>query len=291
MKQQITREIVLQHLPKRVSDGHKGIFGRLGVICGSLDMSGAARLVNRAAYRSGAGLVFAFAGKSFASYLKNDMPEVIVKTVKESREGFFDKQFYQENKSDLENCGTLVFGCGIGQHPELAVVLEDLLLSYKNNILIDADGLNLLSQNLSLLKRKKANVIITPHIKEMSRLTGLSVGDILANKEKTASAFAVQHNITVVLKSYQTIIADPGGQVYVNKTGNSALSKAGTGDVLSGMIAGFLVQSDQLLGAALCGVYLHGLAAELASAEMSEYAVMATDVADYLSKSIIKINH
>lgn len=283
----ISKEMVRQYLPQRISTSHKGTYGRVGVICGSEEMPGAARLVIRAAYKTGAGLVCAFAGRSFAPYLKNDIPEAIIKIVSETPQGTFTSELTRENSADIDLCNTIVFGCGIGQNSELQQLAGELLLLQNKRMIIDADALNLLQgRGLILSQLRHCDVVITPHIKEMARLTGKDVSYILDHAEKTALDFAVNNQVVVVLKYHQTVVASPGGDIFINQTGNSALSKAGTGDVLSGMIAGFAAQNHDLWASSICAVYLHGLAAGFASGRMTEYAVSASDVIDHIPDAI-----
>lgn len=282
----ITREIAKIKLPKRLPESHKGTYGKVAVVCGSEEMPGAARMVIRAAYKAGAGLVRAYAGESFAPYLKNDIPEAIVKIVSESVFNSFPEKLFEEIGKDLEEYNVVVFGCGVGQNQELEKVLEDLVVNNRTNLILDADGLNLLAKNLDILKQNTGRIIITPHPMEMSRLTGISVADILQDKKKIVLDFAREHEVLVLLKGRETVIADEFERVFINNTGNSSLAKAGTGDVLTGFIAGFLAQNNQPLESMITAAYLHGKAGEIASKSLTEYSVRASDVIDNLPNAI-----
>ena len=289
MVTRITREIVNVKLPKRVADSHKGTYGKAAVICGSEEMPGAARMVIRAAYQAGAGLVRAYAGQSFAPYLKNDIPESIVEIVSESVFNSFPEKLFEEIGKDIEEYNVVVFGCGVGQNQELEKVLEDLVVNNRTDLILDADGLNLLAKNPDLLKKNMGRIIITPHPMEMSRLNGIPVEDILKDKKKVAADFAREYGVYVLLKGGETIIADEFGRMFINNTGNSSLAKAGTGDVLTGFIAGFLAQNRDPLDAMIIAAYLHGRAGELAGRDLTEYSVRASDVIDYLPTAIKEV--
>ena len=149
--------------------------------------------------------------------------------------------------------------------------------------------INLLKNNPELLLENKGEIILTPHPKEFSRIFGYSVEYILNNKEKTVAEFAKKYNVYLLLKGNGTIISDPQGNLWINKTGNSALSKGGAGDVLSGIIAGFAAQKATPVESMIIGAYLHGMAGEIASEELTEYCVMATNLIKYLPQGIKKI--
>lgn len=281
------KEMLQKMLPRRFSESNKGSYGRVAVLCGSEKMPGASRLVSRAAYAAGAGLVISFGGESFSGFLKNDIPEVIVKTVQENLFKTFSGDLYQEIEKELLQADVTAFGCGIGQNEDLEKVLQDLILNNKKTLIIDGDGINILKNNKELLiKDRSGEIILTPHPKEMSRLTGLSLEYILKNPEKTALNFAKEYNVYLLLKGHQTLIATPLGEAYANNTGNSALSKAGTGDVLTGLIAGFISQGASSLDSLLLSAWLHGKSGEIASRSLTQYCVMASDIISCLPQGI-----
>lgn len=282
----INNKLLKGLMPKRPQDSHKGVYGKVSVICGSRDMPGASRLVSRGAYIVGAGLVYSYAGESFASYLKNDIPEVIVKTVKESLFKTFPEDLYLEIGKEIQESDVVAFGCGVGQNTDLKKTINDLIINNKKVLVIDGDGINLLQNNLDLLKNQKGAIILTPHPKEFSRITGLSVEEILKNREEIVQEFSKRYSVYLLLKGSSTIISNPAGELYLNTTGNSALSKGGTGDVLTGFIAGFVAQGLTPLTSMLVSAYLHGKSGGIASKELTEYSVMATDLIYYLPKAI-----
>ncbi len=278
----INKSLVKSLIPDRFLDSHKGSYGKTAIICGSEEMPGASRLVSRGAYIVGAGLVRSYAGESFAPYLKNDIPEVIVRTVQDSLFKTFSENLYAEIGKELQEYDVVAFGCGVGQNIELEKTISDLIINNKKTLIIDGDGINLLKNNLGILQRNKGKIILTPHPKELSRITGLSIEYILSNKEKVVNDFSMENNVFLLLKGNTTMIATPEGKIYLNNTGNSSLSKAGTGDVLTGFIAGFIAQGSNPLNALIISAYLHGKCGELATKKLTEYSVMASDLINYL---------
>lgn len=273
-------------LPSRPRCSNKGDFGRVLCICGSKGMAGAAYLCAKAAYRSGAGLVEIFTHESNRIILQTLIPEAIV-TV-------YDEEYSKNVLLDaVERADCIVAGCGLSLTPLSRAIISDLLHSVdtqKTPLILDADALNLLSRNPSLLKYAKG-AVITPHAKEMSRLSGKSVEDILEDTAQTAWELAKKHGLICVLKDHNTVVSDGSERIYVNDTGNSGMSTGGSGDVLAGILAGILAQKrntspEKLLeDAALC-VYLHGLCGDMAAKELTEYSLMASDLIDALPKAL-----
>ncbi len=264
-------------MPFRAERTNKGDFGRVLCICGSYGMAGAAFLAAKAAYRTGCGLVEIFTPECNRIILQTLIPEAVL-TV-----------YDQENRKALltdaiERADFIVAGCGMSVTPESRALLSDLLYardSAKHPLLLDADALNLLSRNPSLLRRAKG-AIITPHAKEMSRLCGKSVEEILAAPADIAYDFAKAHGVVCVLKDHNTVISDGGERLYVNQSGNSGMATGGSGDVLSGIIGGIGAQykngNKSITECVALGVYLHGLCGDYASERLGKYSVMASDL-------------
>ena len=183
---------------------------------------------------------------------------------------------------ELASAQVLIVGPGIGRSEATQEFVMELLYQATVPVVLDADGLYALSHDLSVLKKTKAPCVLTPHVGEMSRLTGLSAESILGNMLETASRFSREQDVITVLKDARTIVASPSGHTYINTTGCSALAKAGSGDVLTGLIAAFVAQGVDVPQAAKLGVYIHGRAGERAAESRSEYGVVASDVADSL---------
>jgi len=196
------------------------------------------------------------------------------------------EHLYAEIKNEIDDKDIIVFGCGVGQNVDLENAVKDLVINNCNILLIDGDGINLLKNNPEILLENKGDIILTPHPKEFSRITGYSVEYILNNKEKIVVEFATKYNVHLLLKGKETIISDPKGNIWFNNSGNSSLSKGGTGDVLSGLIAGFAAQGASPIESMIIGAYLHGKTGEMASEELTQYCVMASDLIKYLPKTI-----
>lgn len=271
----------LSLLPSRPARSNKGDFGRALCVCGSYGMAGAAYLCAKAAYRSGAGLVEIFTHESNRVILQTLIPEAIV-TV------YTDEYSKDDLLAPLERADCVVAGCGLGVTPLSRKILSDLLHSAdreKTALVLDADALNLLSRNPSLLKYTKG-AIITPHAKEMSRLTGAEVDDILSSTVDTAHGYAQKHSLICVLKDHRTVVSDGFSKPYLNTTGNSGMATGGSGDVLAGIIGGILAQrrnsKKDILTLTSLAVYIHGLCGDVSAKELGEYSIMASDIIDAL---------
>lgn len=266
-------------MPSRPKRSCKGDFGRVLCVCGSNGMAGAAYLCAKAAYRMGAGIVEIFTHESNRIILQTLLPEAIVSTWGEN---------YSSNDllSSLERADCAVAGCGLGVTIQSRKILSDLLHAAntsKTHLILDADALNLIARNPALKKYTKG-AIITPHAKEMSRICGFSIEDILSSPADAAYEYAKKHSLVCVLKDHESVASDGTNRLYKNTTGNSGMATGGSGDVLSGMLAGLLSQSKNsqasLLDTVALGVYIHGLCGDFASKRMTEYCVMASDIID-----------
>jgi NAD(P)H-hydrate epimerase len=187
----------------------------------------------------------------------------------------------------LQRASAVLCGCGLGAGESQAAFLRTLLPQLTTPAVLDADGLNLLARHPDLLQQTKASLVLTPHAVEFHRLSGLSVDAILADPLETASAFAVRHNVVVVLKGSITTVANPNGGVWQLDAPNSGMAKGGSGDVLAGLIAGFLAQGCSPYHAAILGVYLHALAGDLACKNLSARAMLPTDVIAHLGPAFL----
>ena len=275
-------------LPNRNPDANKGDFGKALVIAGSKGMTGAAVLSAYSLLRSGAGLVTLAVPESQRAIAAGFYPELMTVGLPEN-DGIISALAIKRIFELIKDKDVVVFGPGLGQSQDIPLILEELLNTYQGKLLIDADGLNALGKNINMLDKKKCRVVITPHPGEMSRLTGIDIADIQKNRAKTAQEFADNFDVTVVLKGSGTIVAQPGREIFKNPTGNSGLATAGTGDVLSGVIAAFLGQGIDSFDAAKLGVYIHGLSGDMAKEALGEYGMLASDVARYIPKAILSI--
>lgn len=277
------------HWPKRSVSSHKGTFGHLLVIAGSTGTIGAGYLACRAALRSGAGLV-TYALPAHA-YEKFDLTaaEVMVQPIPDHHAGRLTPAGIPALTHILSKMTAVAIGPGLGVHPETTQVLATLFAHLPQPLVIDADALNAIATTPSLLDRRKGPTILTPHPAEMGRLIHATTTDVQADRRAIAQAFATAHHVICVLKGHRTIIAPPRGVVYVNPTGNPGMATAGTGDVLTGVIGGLLAQKMPLLPAAIAGVYLHGLAGDMAAATKGATGMIASDLIEALPSAIQRI--
>lgn len=269
-------------LPKRNKNSHKGDYGKVAILGGSSGMAGSCYLSSKASLRVGAGLVYLLVPKSISDILQIKSVEQIVKTI-DSYNLKYNKNIFEQILNNLDDKNVLAIGPGMGNDPSLNKLIGKTINKFKGKIIIDADGLNALSKDISILHNKD-NIILTPHLKEFSRLTGLSIDEINSNRNEIAIDFAKKHKIILVLKSEQTIVTD-GYRIYVNKIGNPGMATAGSGDVLTGVIAGLLPLMNEY-DAARLGVYLHSFAGDLACQDLSEESLIASDIIKYLPKTI-----
>ena len=265
------------HLLPRPEDSHKGTFGKVLCVCGSVGMCGAAYFAAKAAYRAGAGLVRILTPKENRPVLQGLIPEALV-TVYDTIHPEGDLIAEAMAWADV-----LVVGCGLGTAPASEKVLASVLRAQKKPMVLDADALNLLALHPALLPRIRG-AILTPHGMEMSRLCGKSVEEVTKDPKNTAYEFAKKHGVTCVLKSHRTVVSDGGSRLYVNESGNSGMATGGSGDVLAGLLGGLWAQSQnqnytpQELAA--LAVHLHGRCGDFASEKLSPFSVMASDLLD-----------
>ncbi|MFH1361807.1 MAG: NAD(P)H-hydrate dehydratase [bacterium] len=265
-------------LPKRKSESHKGDYGWVLIVAGSSGMSGAAILASRGSLRSGAGLTYLAVPKKLVDQVDLATPEVITLS-------------FDQIKNIKPN--VMVIGPGLGLSSNSVNLIKKLLTShasYLTSFILDADALNIIAKDPGLLKKAqaKAKVIITPHPGEMARLIKKKVEYVQANRRRVAKEFAQKNKCIVVLKGYQTIVADPCGELLQNSTGNPGMATAGVGDVLAGMIGALVAQGILPFEAATLGVYLHGLAGDLAASEKGEYSLIASDLVEKIPNALRK---
>lgn len=277
--QKISTAKIKKLLGTRDSNTHKGDYGKILIIAGSVGMAGAAVLSGRGAYCSGAGLVAFGVPEQLFPILQITLPEAICIPRK-------------PGKIDYTHYDSIILGPGLGVHRDNATLIDEILKSYNGFLVIDADGLNCISQYdlYQALLDTKAQVVMTPHPGEAKRLLGVTE---IENRETFAVSLSKTFNVTAVLKGAGTIIAStlPTGQtvVYINATGNPGMATAGSGDVLAGVIGSLLAQGLSPVDAATTGVYFHGAAGDLAASEVGETGLMASDICRYIPYAIKKI--
>lgn len=271
-------------LLRRSPDAHKGNFGHIFILGGSARFSGAAVLCAEAALRSGAGLVTLGIPKSLNSaIIKIKSKEVMTLPLAETTEGTLSLSAFQKVKDFSKNIDVLAVGPGLTQNKSTQNLVRKVISNINKPIVIDADGLNALAGHLDLLGITR---ILTPHPGEMARLLGISVKNIQNNRKEIAAKFCRVHKVTLVLKGHNTVVADYKSNLYINKTGNPGMATAGSGDVLTGMIAAFLGQGLDAFNAAKYAVYLHGLAGDLAAKEKTQLSMIASDIIDKIPEAI-----
>ena len=267
-------------LPKRIENSNKGTYGRVLVIGGSPCMSGAAYFAAKSAYRTGAGLVEILTHEENRVILQTLIPEAILSVYNSKKIDF------KAIQTSLDKANVVIIGMGLSQSASSLEILKFTLKNCKSPLLIDADGLNLIAAHRELLidlSSYNSSVIITPHVAEMSRLTGIEISEIASNIPRCAQEFSDQNNVICVLKDHNTAIAKPNfDKIYINQSGNNGMSTGGSGDVLDGIIGALVAQGLEPYDAATLGVYIHGLAGDIASKKLSEYSVMASDIIDAL---------
>lgn len=278
----------------RATDSNKGKYGHVLVIGGSVGKSGAPAMTSMSALRSGAGLVTAAVPSSIVGQVSGFAPELMIQPMVASPTGELASKGVtaQQFQKLLERKTVIAVGPGLGQGPGVEILLEAVLSDTKMPIVIDADGLNTLAANPFLMEkltevaRAGRTVVLTPHPGEMARLAGKSVEEVQANRLETARDFVRTHGVTLVLKGSRTLVAHPDGRVAVNTSGNPGMAKGGSGDLLTGVIAGLLAQfKDDVVRAVEAAVYLHGFAADLAVCDADERTLLATDSLKFFSRA------
>ncbi|WP_448915456.1 NAD(P)H-hydrate dehydratase [Eubacterium ramulus] len=266
----------LNRLPRRVNRSNKGSYGKLLILAGSKQMAGAAVFAAKAAYRMGCGLVRVATVEENRIILQEQVPEAVLAVY---NNGTDVVKFVE---TQLHWADAVVAGPGISQSDLSERMLYELLKRIQVPCLCDADALNLLSKHPDWWKLVQSPLVITPHLGEMARLTGRPITEIRDRLVQTAQEFAMEHQITVVLKDARTITAQPDGQSYINVSGNHGMATAGAGDVLSGVVGALLAQKLDMHLAAALGVFIHGLAGDAAAERVGHRAMMASDIVDGL---------
>lgn len=289
-------EIVSQlpRLKPRPADSNKGAFGRVLVVAGSRGMSGAAVLCASAALRGGAGLVRLAVPAEILPIVASANPCYMTAPLPQDEQGRLAEQSAPLLLDLIQANDVIAFGPGLGQGPAITSVLRAILEKAKRPLVLDADGLNALVDHLAALKaidkpgdsraQAAASLILTPHPGEFARLLRTDTATVQGNRQELAVRFAREHGVVLVLKGHATIVTD-GQRVFHNTTGNPGLATGGTGDVLTGLLAALLGQGLEPFAAAQLGVYVHGLAGDLARFDLGEVSLIASDVLHYLPRA------
>src|SRR5688500_11486939 len=284
----LTRDRMRELVPARASDSHKGDFGRVLIIAGSLGKTGAAYLAAIGALKSGAGLVTIATPRSCLPIIAAMAPEFMTEPLDETASGGIDYASLDrvlDIPADVIACGP-----GLGQEPATSAFVQGLLERAGVPLVLDADALNAFSGDPDrLMGRDGVDVIITPHPGEMARLLNTSIESVQHDRLRHAGEFAVQHRLHVALKGHRTVIAGPDGRTFVNLTGNAGMATGGTGDILTGMIAAWFAQLLDAEAATKRAVYLHGSAGDLAEADEGEVSLTAGDLASRIGDAILEL--
>jgi ADP-dependent NAD(P)H-hydrate dehydratase len=282
---------IIETIPKlkpRAVDGHKGDYGKVCIIAGSLGMSGAAALAGRAALRAGAGLVRVATPKSVLPIVAALEPSFTTILLPEDGNGRISVKAINTILEAISENDAVAFGPGIGTSGALRSILETLIQQESLKLVIDADGLNNLAGMKNWPARLKAKLILTPHPGEFKRLwSGLMRQEPPAERQQRAIQLSQRTNAVVVLKGAGTVVTD-GEKAYINKTGNPGMATAGSGDVLTGVITALLGQGLSNFDAAVLGVYIHGLAGDIAAEKIGQVSLMTTDIIDSLSDAFLR---
>lgn len=275
--QTITGSHVRGILPRRDPAGHKGNFGKVLCVCGSVGYTGAPIFASRAAVRTGAGLVFLTVPKSVWPVAAVKSDEAMPFPLPETADGKLSLLAEESIRQRASDCDAVLIGCGLGRDWQTDALVRNLL-SIEKPLVLDADGLNALGQSVELLQKRTAPTVLTPHEGEFLRLGG----DLSHGREAAAAAFSRNYGVYLVLKGHHTLVAAPDGCMAVNGTGNSGMAKGGSGDVLAGMLLSLLGQGCEAYDACCAAVWLHGRAGDLAAADKGERGMTPTDLLEQI---------
>ena len=281
---ELTADFVRAALPVRDPLGHKGTFGKVYCLCGSVGFTGAPVFAGRAAMRMGSGLVYLGVPERAWSVVAAKCDEVMAFPLPDTGEGKLSLRAEETVRSAMAPCDAVLMGCGLGRSAETDE-LSRRLLDIPQPLVLDADGINALAGHIDELRRRRGKItVLTPHEGEFAR-----IGDLTAGREASAAAFARDHGVYLVLKGHRTVIAAPDGRLAVNPTGNSGMAKGGSGDILSGMAVSLLGQGAEPFAACCAAVYLHGLAGDLAARDRTERCMTPSDLLERIPDAVREI--
>lgn len=278
--EKISAAYVKNALPTRDPQGHKGSFGKVYCLCGSVGFTGAPIFASRAAVRSGAGLVYLGVPQSIWQVVAVKSDEAMPFPLPD-KDGKLSEEAEESIRRRIESCDAALIGCGLGRS-EGSDALVRKLLDVGKPLVLDADGINALEGHMNVLSRRAGVTVMTPHEGEFLRVGG----DLSLGREAAATAFAKEHGVYLVLKGHHTVVAAPDGRRMINPTGNSGMAKGGSGDVLSGMILSLLGQGMDTFAACCCAVWLHGRAGDLAAAEKGERGMTPGDLLEKIPRAL-----
>jgi hydroxyethylthiazole kinase-like uncharacterized protein yjeF len=263
----------------RPAESNKGNYGHVLVVGGSLGKSGAAAMAGMAVLRAGAGLSTVATAKSALGTVAGFHPELMTEPLPETHAGTISRSARERIDELAKGKSVVAIGPGISGNPQTAEMVRALVANLRVTMVVDADGLNAFDGRTNELNGKGRTLVITPHPGEMARLAGMSIPDVQKDRLGVARKFAREHELIVVLKGHRTLVVQPDGEAWVNTTGNPGMSTGGTGDILTGMVAGMIAQNPKdAFVATMTAVHLHGLAGDVMSEQLGEHSLVATDL-------------
>ncbi len=273
----IDKNLVKATIKKRPENADKTTVGSLLSVCGSYGMAGAAIMSSRAALRSGIGLLKLATSKSVYPIIAGAVPEAVFCPIDDNYLSDFD--FIEKSRY----CGAILAGCGLSVNNAVRELVNDIVLRSEIPVVLDADALNIVSENPDILNEARAEIVITPHDREFARLLGCYPDMLEGRREELAVKFARRYEVTVVLKGHKTIVADKTGTVYYNEgTGNPGMACGGSGDVLAGITASLIAQGFDVVKSAASAVYIHALSGDIAKEKYGEISMLPTDMIECL---------
>ena len=272
-----TKDEAFSKIKKRKYNSHKGTFGRVLTICGSRNMTGCVYFCNQAAVEIGAGLITAAFPDCIYETVTSKLNEPLMLPLPSDGNGMLQTNASVLYKK-LENSNVVAIGCGIGVDNNTKELVKFVIENFKGALVLDADALNCIAKNPEVLKNAGCDIIITPHPGEMARIMGCSADEILQNRAKISRDFAKEYGVTVLLKGADTVIADKDGRYYVNVTGNPSMARGGSGDVLTGLIAGLLPQTENIFDAVCAACYIHGGTADYVAKKFGALSATPTRI-------------
>ncbi len=274
---------------KRKKQTHKGDCGHVFVLAGSRGLTGAACLSAQAALLSGAGLVTVGIAASLNNIIECKLTEAMSLSLPETKDGTLSFKAFERIYDFAQKIDTVIVGPGLSQNTQTQRLIRKVIALIDKPMVIDADAINALVGAVDILSQRKSPTVITPHPGEMARLLGLDIEKIQKNRRKLAKQLSGMYNIVTILKGYLSVVVDPKGKVTVNKTGNPGLAKGGSGDVLTGIVGGFMAQGASAYNAAELAAYVHGLAADKAILDKAMVSLLASDILAKLPLILKKI--
>ena len=279
------KNIVKRAVPNRPDNANKGTMGTLLSICGSFGMAGAAILAGKSALRCGVGLEKLAIPKSIYPIAAGSILESVFLPLSETSDGKISRTNIPSLLLEAKKSTAVLLGCGLSVCDDTKALVKSFVENCTAPMVLDADALNCIAENPEILKKRKSDIIITPHPGEMGRLCGITAKEVNADRVECARKFAKKYGVITVLKGSGTIIASPNGQALLNTTGNSGMATGGSGDVLAGMTAGLLAQGKSAFDCAAAAVYLHGLAGDFAAEKLGKISMLPSDIIDYIAQA------